>query len=67
MADPEPIPVIATHEIHQRTLVVPAGTPGEITAMTGTYPTDYTVSFHLNGSGESVTVDHLTRLDLHEA
>ena len=66
MADTEPIPVIATH-VHQRTLVVPAGTPGEITAMKGTYPTDYTVSVHLNGSNELVTVDHVRRMDIHEA
>jgi hypothetical protein len=67
MVDPQPIPVISTHEIRQRSITVPAGTPGEITAMTGTAPTYYTVSFWLNGTGESVTVDRLTRMDLHEA
>ena len=67
MADPEPIPVVATHELHQRSMTVPAGTPGEITAIKGTDPTDYTVFFHINGSGERVTVDHVSRMDIHEA
>jgi len=69
MANPEPIRVTATHELHQRgtTTVVPAGTAGEITAMTGSAPTYYTASFWLAGSNERVTVDHLTRFDLHEA
>ena len=26
MADPEPIPVVATHDLHQRSTTVPAGT-----------------------------------------
>ena len=67
MADPEPIPVVATHELHQRSTTVPAGTPGKITATKGTDPTDYTVSFRLNGSGKTVTVDHVSRMDIHEA
>jgi hypothetical protein len=67
MVDPQPIPVTSTHEIHQRSITVPTGTPGAITAITGTAPTYYTVSFWLGGSGESVTVDHLTRMDIHEA
>ena len=67
MANPQPIPVTATHDLHQRSITVPAGTLGEITAMTGSAPTYYTVSFWLSGSGENVTVDHLTRMDLHEA
>jgi hypothetical protein len=67
MANPQPFPVTATHELRQRSTVIPAGTPGEITAMTGSVPTYYTVSFSLNGMGEIVTVDHLTRMDLHEA
>ena len=66
MANPEPIPVTATHHLHQRTTNIPAGTPGEITAMTDTSPVYYTVSFRLNG-GKQVIMDHLTRLDLHEA
>ena len=67
MAEPEPIPVVATHELHRQSMTVPAGTPGEITAMTGTNPTDYTVSFRINGSGRRVTVDHVSRMDIHEA
>ena len=75
MANPEPIPVTATHELHQRrprtseerSTTVPAGTRGEITGMTGSSPTYYTASFWLAGSTERVTVDHLTRFDLHEA
>ena len=75
MANPEPIPVTATHELHRhrprksedRSTTVPAGTRGEITAMTGSAPTYYTASFLLAGSNERVTVDHLTRFDLHEA
>ena len=75
MANPEPIPVTATHDLHQRrprtseerSKTVPAGTPGEITAATGSAPTYYTASFWLAGSNERVTVDHLTRFDLHEA
>jgi len=67
MADPEPIPVIATHDLHQRSTTVPAGTPGEITGMKGTNPTDYTVTFRMNGSGERVIIDHLSRMDIHEA
>lgn len=67
MANPDPIQVVATHELYQRTLVVPAGTHGEITAMKGTCPTDYTVCFDINGSGERVTIDHLSRMDIHEA
>jgi hypothetical protein len=39
MADPEPIPVIATHDPHRRSTTVKAGTPGDITAMKGTAPT----------------------------
>ena len=65
MANPQPIPVTATHELHQRSTTVPAGTRGEITSQTGSVPIYYTVSFWL--SGESVTIDHLTRMDLHEA
>ncbi len=67
MANPIPIPVTATHEIHQRTTDIPAGTPGEITAMTGTAPTQYTVTFWPKGSDDPVTVDHLSRMDIHEA
>jgi hypothetical protein len=67
MADSVNIPVVATHELHQRSTTVPAGTPGEITGMKGTDPTDYTVSFRINGSGERVTIDHLSRMDIHEA
>ena len=67
MANPDPIRVTATHELHQRSTTVPAGTLGEITAMTGSAPTYYTAAFWLAGSNELVTVDHLTRLDLHEA
>ena len=67
MANPEPIPVTATHELRQRSTTVPAGTLGEITAMTGSIPTYYTASFWLAGSDERVTIDHLTRMDLHEA
>jgi len=67
MADPEPIPVVATHDLHQRSTTVPAGTPGEITGMNGTDPTDYTVSFRINGSDEHVTIDHVSRMDIHEA
>ncbi len=67
MANPEPIPVIATHDLRQRSITVQAGTPGEITAMTGTAPTYYTVSFRLAGSGECVTLEHLSRMDIHEA
>ena len=67
MADPEPIPVIATHDLHQRSTTVKAGTPGDITAMAGTAPTYYTVTFRLDASGECVTIDHLSRMDIHEA
>ena len=75
MANPEPIPVTATHDLRQRrqrtsaerSTTVPAGTRGEITGMTSSSPTYYTVSFRLAGSNEPVTVDHLTRFDLHEA
>jgi len=65
MANPQPIRVTATHELHQRATTVPAGTLGEILSQTGSAPIYYTVSFWL--SGESVTIDHLTRMDLHEA
>ena len=67
MANPQPIPVTATHDLRRHSTTVPAGTPGEITAMTGSSPTYYTVTFRINGSGQSVTVDHLSRMDLHEA
>jgi hypothetical protein len=67
MADPQPILVTATHDLRQRATIVPTGTPGEITAMTGTFPTYYTVSFRLDESNELVTVDHLSRMDIHEA
>jgi hypothetical protein len=67
MANPQPIPVIATHELRDRSTTVPPGTPGEITEMTGSCPTYYTVSFRLNGSDDRVTMDHLSRLDIHEA
>ena len=65
MANPQPIPVTATHDLNQRSTTIPAGTPGEITAMTGSTPVYYTVSFWLNGNG--VTLDHLSRMDIHEA
>jgi len=65
MANPEPIPVTATHELHQRGANVPAGTLGEIISQTWSAPIYYIVSFWVNG--ERVTVDHLTRMDLHEA
>jgi len=67
MANPVPIPVIATHDLHQRSTIVKAGTPGDITAMTGTAPPYYTVCFRLDGSDECVTIDHLSRMDIHEA
>ena len=67
MANPEPIPVIATHDLHQRSTTVKAGTPGDITGMTGTAPTYYTVSFRLADTGECVTLEHLSRMDIHEA
>ena len=67
MANPIPISVTATHEIHRRTTDIPAGTPGEITATTGTAPTWYTVTFRPKGSNGPVTVDHLSRMDIHEA
>ena len=67
MANPMPIPVTATHEIHRRAADIPAGTPGEITAMTGSAPTYYTVTFRPRGSDEPVTVDRLSRMDIHEA
>ena len=67
MADLETIPVVATHDLHQRSTTVTAGTPGVITGTKGTDPTDYTVSFRINGSGERVTIDHVTRMDIHEA
>ena len=67
MVNPEPIRVTATHELRRRSTTVPAGTPGEITSITGSAPTYYTASFWLAGSNERVTVDHLTRFDLHEA
>ena len=67
MAEPVPIQVVATHEIRERSTTVPPGTPGEITAMTGSCPTYYTVSFCPTGSNERVTIGHLSRLDIHEA
>jgi hypothetical protein len=51
-----------------RTASAPAANErGAFTAMTGSAPTYYTASFWLAGSNERVTVDHLTRFDLHEA
>jgi hypothetical protein len=59
--------VTATHDLRQRSTIVPAGTLGEITAITGSAPTYYTVTFWLGDSNERATIDHLTRMDLHEA
>jgi hypothetical protein len=67
MADVKPLMVVATHDLHHHAMTVPAGTPGEITAMTGHDPTSYTVCFRINGSGKTVTVDHVSRMDIHEA
>jgi hypothetical protein len=67
MAEPQPILVTATHELRQRSTTVPPGTPGEIMAMTGSSPTYYTVSFRLGGTNERVTIEHLSRMDIHEA
>ena len=67
MVDVKPLTVVATHDLHRHSTTVPAGTPGEITDMKGTDPTDYTVTFRINGSGERVTIDHLSRMDIHEA
>ena len=55
MPDVKPITVVATHDLHRYAKTVPAGTPGEITAMKGSDPTSYTVCFRINGSGETVT------------
>ena len=67
MADVKPITVVATHDLYHYAKTVPAGTPGEITAMKGSDPTSYTVCFRINGFGETVTVDHVSRMDIHEA
>jgi len=67
VTNPQPIPVTATHDLRQRSTIVPAGTLGEITAITGSAPTYYTVTFWLGDSNERATIDHLTRMDLHEA
>ena len=67
MADVKPITVVATHDLHHRATTIPAGTPGEITATKGNDPTSYTVCFRINGFGETVTVDHVSRMDIHEA
>lgn len=67
MANPQGILVTATHEIRERSATIPPGTPGEITKMEGSCPTIYTVSFQINGNAERVTVENLSRLDIHEA
>lgn len=61
-----PIPVAATHDIRRgQRPVIKAGTPGEVTDVSGG---DYTVVFWPFGpDGVTVVVDKLTRLDLKEA
>ena len=63
-----PFPVIATHDIRSSSPLIKAGTPGEITGISGATPSHYTVSFWPFGpEGVVVTLNYLTRNDLREA
>jgi hypothetical protein len=64
-----PFPVVATHDICKGTTVlVPIGTRGEITGVSGATPSHYTVKFWPAGTdGDVVTLEYLTRMDLREA
>jgi hypothetical protein len=63
------IPVRATHDLRQGSSpLIKAGTPGEITEMTGTGPISYTVTFWPTGLiGPTVTITNLRRTDIREA
>lgn len=61
------IPVKATHALRQGPTTIGAGTPGEITEMTGD-PVTYTVTFWPSGlRGSTVVLTNLRRTDLREA
>jgi len=64
-----PFPVVAVHNIRRGpSPLVPTGTPGEITGISGATPSHYDVTFRLPGvDGATVTIHYLTRTDLADA
>ena len=64
-----PFPVVALHDIRRSpALLIPRGTPGEITGVSEATPSRYTVTFWPFGmGGATVTISHLSRTDLKEA
>ena len=64
-----PFPVVSVNEIRRgSSLLIPRGTPGEITGVSGATPSHYTVTFWPFGlDGATVTITDLTRNDLIEA